>query len=235
MLLVLVSAALLLSPSTASCVGVACDALFARAAPGELLRQERLQDAPQIPWKNFSASYVARALATPVDWTLPPSRVTPVKNQGAHGYCGTFGRVGSAEGQWARATGAPVSFSEEELIDCIGWDQDQYSYFASKGFMTSADYAYNLTGPDMDPPIPFNPCRYDASLVVNGTAGFFNGRTGQAPSEDQLAAFVSWNGPVSAGINADVFGLRAKGCEATNDCFITPAMCKQVAPGIDHR
>lgn len=30
-----------------------------------------------------------------------------------------------------------------------------------------------------------------------------------------MAAFVHHNGPVSAGINANVFGLREKGCEKT--------------------
>jgi hypothetical protein len=80
-------------------------------------------DAPQIPFRNFSAQYVAHAMARPTDWR--PQAVTPVKNQGPHGYCGTFGRVASAEGQFALRSGvpAPISFSEEELIDCIGWDQ----------------------------------------------------------------------------------------------------------------
>lgn len=40
---------------------------------------------------------------------------------------------------------------------------------------------------------------------------------------------------MSAGINAQVFFLREKDCEATNSCFITPAMCAAVAgQGIDH-
>ena len=45
-----------------------------------------------------------KALATPTDW-VKMGAVTPVKNQGPHGYCGTFGRVGSAEGQWALRSG----------------------------------------------------------------------------------------------------------------------------------
>ena len=49
----------------------------------------------------------------------------------------------------------------------------------------------------MDPPIPYNPCRYNESAVIGGTAnGTFSGSTGQAPSEDQLAAFVFRTGPV---------------------------------------
>ena len=38
-----------------------------------------------------------------------------------------------------------------------------------------------------------------------------------------MAAFIHHNGPVSAGINANVFGLREKGCESTGGelCSIT--------------
>lgn len=128
--------------------------------------------------------------------------------------------------------------------------------------MTTADYPYNTTGPDMDPPIPNkqvqrpssvgdmrrgtrlltptsirkrSPCRFDASKVVPGSAGgFFNGSTGHATSEDQLAAFIYHNGPTTIGIDADVFGMRAPGCEARGDCFITEAMCKKAGNAVDH-
>jgi hypothetical protein len=98
-------------------------------------------EAPQIPFTNFSAEYVAQALALPlVDWNAMGA-VTPVKDQGPHGYCGTFGRVGSCESQYLLRGGGPLtSFSEQMLVSCIGWDQDQYSYFSPRGFETSADY-----------------------------------------------------------------------------------------------
>ena len=89
-----------------------------------------------------------------------------------------------------------------------------------------------------DPPIPGNPCRYDPELVVSGSDdAFFNATTGSAPDEKQMAAFIHHNGPVSAGINANVFGLREKGCEAEGDCFITQEMCdspKIKGKPIDH-
>lgn len=122
-------------------------------APGAYEREWRLADAPAYPFVNFSEAYVKRALDTPTNWTARGA-VTPVKDQGPHGYCGTFGRVGSAEGQFALKAGvaAPISFSEEELIDCIGWDRDQYSYFSPRGFMNSSVYPYNETDyPDQDP------------------------------------------------------------------------------------
>lgn len=219
--------------------GAALDALFARAPPGALEREFNLSGgAPTYPFQPFSAAYLRKALATPTNWTAQ-GRVTPVKNQGPHGYCGTFGRVGSAEGQFARKAGKLVSFSEEELVDCIGWDKDQFTWFSPKGFMTTQDYPYNLSNyKDQDPPIPGNPCRYDRERVVPGSdGGFFNATTGNAPSEAQMAAFVHHNGPVSAGINANVFGMREKGCEARGDCFITAAMCadpKIKGKPIDH-
>lgn len=39
---------------------------------------------------------------------------------------------------------------------------------------------------------------------------------------------------LQTGINANVFGLREKNCEATKSCFITAAMCNSVPKQIDH-
>lgn len=206
------------------------------ALEAEFSRQ--LGGAPSYPFKQFSDAYVQKALSETVDWR-ERGAVTPAKDQGGHGYCGTFGRVGAVEGQFALRSGRGLrNFSEEELVDCIGWDSDQFTYFAARGFMDAADYKYNTTGPDMDPPIPNNPCRYDASKAIDGTGHFaFTNMTGEAPSEDQLVAFLHHNGPVNTGVNANVFGMRTQGCEATNDCFITTEMCNDPSikgKGIDH-
>ena len=211
------------------------DDRYRRADPAalrrELLGQNGLKDYPFAP---FSDAFVKKAKATPTNWSALGA-VTAVKDQGQHGYCGTFGRVAAAEGQFALRAGSLESFSEEELVDCIGWDNDQFSYFSPNGFMTTGAYPYNLTGPDMDPPIPGNPCRFDAAKVVKGSgAGAFTNATGAAPSEDQLVAFVHRNGPTQTGIASDVFALRKADCEATGDCFITASMCEKVTGDIDH-
>jgi len=181
---------------------------------------------------------VKKALASPTNWTAKGA-VTPAKDQGPHGYCGTFGRVGAAEGQYALRSGLPLaSFSEEELVDCVGWDQvpQQFTYFAANGFMSSKDYPYNLSNyPDSDPPVPGNPCVFDKAKAIDGTGGGkFTDSTGGAPDEDQMAAFIYKNGPLQTGINANVFGLRAKGCEALGNCWITKEMCSKVSKQIDH-
>lgn len=122
--------------------------------------------------------------------------------------------------------------------------------------MPTSIYPYNKTGPDMDPPIPWNPCRYNRSLIVSGTDGswllqgcsfsrrphlvpasdfLFNASTGGAPDEDQMAAFVAHNGPTQAGINANVFSYLSQDCGADDSCFVTQAMCDKVkGQPIDH-
>lgn len=194
-----------------------------------------------FPFKPFSDAYVAEAKSTPTNW-VSKGAVTPAKDQGATGACGTFGRVAAAEGQFA-THGYPLSnFSEAELYECVGWDQvpQQFSFFAANGFMPSEVYPYNTSAPsahgDVDPPIPGRPCRFNESRIVPGSGGgTFGNATGAAPSEDQLTAFVYHNGPTQTGIYAPIFGLREPGCEARGDCFITRAMCDSVkGKSIDH-
>ena len=68
-----------------------------------------------------------------------------------------------ANGKRRRLRAAPGSahtprlrnFSEEELVDCIGWDRDQFGYFKDHGFMSTEAYPYNTTGTDSDPPVPY--------------------------------------------------------------------------------
>jgi hypothetical protein len=132
-------------------------------------------------------------------------------------------------------------------VDCIGWTKDgssghpdQFDYFSEHGFMDEKDYPYCTGGPtckgDHDPPVPGHPCAFDKSKAIPGTAGGkFTNTTGGAPSEDQMLAFLYKNGPVNTGINANVFGLREKGCESkAGSCFITPEMCNKTHGSIDH-
>ena len=206
-----------------------------------LSAQLRNKDLPTFPFKPFSTAFVAKAKATPTDW-VSKGAVTPAKDQGATGACGTFGRTAAAEGQWALRGGSLTNFSEAMLYECVGWDrvdqQQQWFSIGGPGWETYEDYPYNTSAPspsgDVDPPIPGRPCKFDASKVVPHSAAFTNA-TGAAPSEDQLVAFVFKNGPVQTGIYSGVFALREKGCEATGDCWITTEMCSQVAgKDIDH-
>ena len=225
--------------------GMRADGAPVFRAPASAVRDELLhplRDLPTYPFKPFSDAYVAMAKASPTDW-VQRGAVTPAKDQGATGACGTFGRTAAAEGQFALRGGGPLSnFSEGALDECVGWDMvdQQQEWFSSQGWMTTEDYPYNNTAPtpggDVDPPVPGRPCKWDASKVVpHSGGGAFTNATGAAPSEDQLIAFLPHNGPVQTGIYSDVFALRTKGCEATQSCWITQEMCASVAgKDIDH-
>ena len=212
------------------------------------LDAQRLANPPQFPWQSFSAGYVSLALAATVDWRQKGG-VTPAKDQGPHGFCGTFARVAAAEGQFALHSGEPqANFSVQQLVDCVGWDLDQSSVIVDghTGFMTSERYPYNESCAtpsqcDADPPVPGNPCRYERSQIVHGSAGFTNMTSVPLASgkadEDQLAAFVHHNGPVTIGIYAPVFGLRDNStCGGVGGgCWVTSAACDTVkGKSIDH-
>ena len=209
----------------------------------ELQAEFALHSRNAVPFEPFSDEFVQYALAKGVDWR-EKGAVTPAKDQGAHGYCGTFGRTCAFEGQYAIRSGHGLrNFSEEELVECIGWTKDQFGYVA--GTATTPAHGFedmNVYPPyvesgykDTNPPIPGHPCKWDKSKVIKGTdTGFTNVTSPAHNDEEQLAAYIFANGPVNSGVDASVFGLREKGCEAKGDCFITTDMCKKSTKGIDH-
>jgi hypothetical protein len=202
-------------------------------------RNAQLQGTTQYPFKPFSDKYVAAALKKTVDWRKQ-GIVTPAKDQGNHGFCGTFARVAVAESQFARLSGKPAqNFSVQQMVDCVGWDLDQGAVITDgkTGFIPTELYPYNQScatpkACDMDPPVPGNPCQYDALKysVVPLSDGFTN--TTAVPISgsagiDQLAAFIHHNGPGQAGIYAQVFGRRDNAtCGGVGGgCWVTRESC----------
>lgn len=139
--------------------------------PGALEAELELHSRSTVPFKPFSPEFVKHALATGVDWR-EKGAVTPAKDQGAHGYCGTFGRTCAFEGQYAIKSGHGLrNFSEEQLVECIGWTKDQFTYVKTHGFEDMNVYPpYVKAGyKDTNPPIPGHPCKYDKTKVIVGT------------------------------------------------------------------
>jgi hypothetical protein len=199
------------------------------------LELEWAQARNSIKWSDFPSQYVQRALKEGVDWTADKRGVVrEVKNQGPHGYCGTFGRIASVEAQYALRSGHPaVSFSESMMVDCVGWTGDQTASILGQGkypgVMTEKSYPYveNYKG-EKNPPIAQAPCKYDKSKVPPGFGGFSDEVHMHGVSEDQRAAWVHHNGPTPMGVDADMFKKK------DSEHFVSREACKSGTKKVDH-
>jgi C1A family cysteine protease len=143
------------------------------------------------------AAYEPRDLPTSVDWRTKGA-VTPVKNQGTCGSCWTFSTTGSLEGLYFIDNNNLVSFSEQNLVDCVKADQgcngglmsDALAYAAANGIETEADYPY--AGVDQK-------CKFEASKATKVNSAYANVTAG---SLDALKTAVAAQ-PVSIAVQAN--------------------------------
>ncbi|XP_065833126.1 cathepsin L-like isoform X3 [Oscarella lobularis] len=136
-------------------------------------------------------------IPTSVDWR-EKNVVTPVKNQGSCGSCWAFSVTGNIEGQWAIHKGKLISLSEQELVDCdkvdhgceggLPWNAFK-QIMALGGLETESDYPYKAAD---------GMCHFEKSKVVVN----INGSLNISSDEDQMAAWLASNGPITIGINA---------------------------------
>jgi C1A family cysteine protease len=92
--------------------------------------------------------------ASSVDWrSVSPAVVNPVKNQASCGSCWAFSAAGVLESAHAIATGELLSFSEQEIVDCVpncygcngGMSKYAFDYFKDNGIVTEDEYPYTAT------------------------------------------------------------------------------------------
>jgi len=162
---------------------------------------------------DLEIEYNVLALPKKWDWR-EHGAVTPVKNQQQCGSCWAFSATGALEGWNFIQNKTLVSFSEQQLVDCVTADQgcngglptDAFDYTAQKGVETEADYPY--TAED-------GKCKYKAKSSTKVNGGY---KTVKLQDSDALKAAAVVQ-PVSVGIEADESafqlyssGVIKKGC-----------------------
>eukprot|EP00296_Roombia_truncata_P007939 JP446398.1.p2 GENE.JP446398.1~~JP446398.1.p2 ORF type:complete len:324 (-),score=153.12 JP446398.1:168-1139(-) len=133
------------------------------------------------------------------DWR-EEGAVTPVKNQGSCGSCWAFSTTGDVEGKWFLAKGELVSLSEQQLVDC---DLDGEDQGCSGGLMSSAmSYISQAGGLDSEAAYKYHGRRGSCSFEKSSVAATITGWESVSQDEDEIAAYLAKNGPLSIAINA---------------------------------
>jgi len=140
-------------------------------------------------------------LADEVDWR-GKGAVTPVKAQGQCGSCWAFSAVGALEGLHFINKGQLLSFSEQNLVDCVtadqgcggGWMNDAFDYTAKDGIQTEQDYPYKARN---------QKCAFDKTKAVKVNSGYKN----VTKDASQLKAAINAQ-PVSVAVNAGTIGFQ---------------------------
>ncbi|KAI5632391.1 papain family cysteine protease domain-containing protein [Phthorimaea operculella] len=127
--------------------------------------------------------------------------VTPVKDQKDCSSCWAFSATGTMEGAYAIKHKKLLSFSEQQLIACDGWENG-----CNGGSPTQTiNYCKNVGGIETESDYPYEDkngtCKFDKSKVhakIKGhVAFFFNGK-----DDETKQALINW-GPMSIAVWGD--------------------------------
>lgn len=145
--------------------------------------------------------------------------VTAVKNQGSCGSCWAFSTTGNVEGQWAIKNKKLLSLSEQELVDCDKLDEGCNGGLPSNaykeiirlgGLETEKEYPYE----GRDDKCNFN--RTEAKIDISGGLNI-------SSIENDMAAWLAKNGPISIGINANAMQFYFGGISHPWKIFCDPS------------
>ena len=201
----------------------------------------------QAPVLSEAPNFAAALASTPSSIDV----VSPVKDQGQCGACWAFSTAENVESAFALATNTPVQkLSVEQILVCCGDDISTcsgcmggdpivaYGYLQNRsaGLDSEAAYPYDPHTDPFDPP----KCKADVSKPVAKVTGWSYAvprceggecaeewRTGGG-AEEQLAAVVATQGPVSICIDAEKSLKNYKGG------VLDPDDCSTAVKSLNH-
>lgn len=191
-----------------------------------------------------------------VDWRNQSGVLQPVKDQGKCGSCWAFAAIASVESGFAISTGASISLSEQQLIDCDadcrnctanpsnpehrnggcagGFARWAFNYMENVSLCTEASYTYSGT----DPQTNLNNCSA-ATCAIGVPVGVIQGYMSVNTTYTHLNQAVAQQ-PVAVSVDADVWwqfysgGVLdgSGGCSGTTNHAVTVV---GYAPSTDSR
>ncbi|KAK8374939.1 hypothetical protein O3P69_012432 [Scylla paramamosain] len=181
---------------------------FADLSEHEFRKMLGFQPHMKPATSSMEPAVIPEDLEAPVsfDWRQH-GVVTPVKNQGMCGSCWAFSTTGNVEGQWAIKHKQLYSLSEQELVDCDATDDG-----CNGGLPENAYEAISkLGGLELEDDYPYDgedeQCHFNRSLAkvtVNGSVEL-------PANEVAMAKWLTKNGPISIGINANALQFYVGG------------------------
>jgi len=162
---------------------------------------------PKMPTDNLPSSF---------DWRSQ-GVVSEVKDQQSCGSCWAFSTIGNIESQYAIKNKKLIDFSEQLLVDCSQGCSVEYQYGpvcnqgCDGGWQWNAFFdVLNWGGVETESDYPYTgvdgTCQRTASKMIAPITNYtcLSQYNGNPADEQQMAAYLVANGPISVALDADL-------------------------------
>jgi len=162
-----------------------------------------------------------RALAVSLDYSAT-GYTTPVKDQGICGCCWTFATTGGLEGAYFKKTKKLLSFSEQQLVECVAGFVGCDGGAAAAGVLyvqSNAGLALETTYPYTSGNGAYNPCTSSSMAMVSLNPSYVD-----VPSDDlSLMTALNTYGPIPAtvSVNAQFMSYTSGVMNPATSCDVT--------------
>lgn len=202
----------------------------------EEFRLKRTNGGKITSQQEYAKSCLANGAESPVipNMKIPQSFdwrdhnvVTPVKDQGDCGSCWTFSTSGAIESATAIKTGKLVGLSEQMIVDCsVGCTLVMNTSVCNQGcdggwMWTAMNDVIGFGGLETETAYPYTAedgtCSYSKSLLQSPISNYTCLSGPNAADEDDMAAFLVNNGPLSIAMDADLLFSYSSGIIVPED------------------